>query len=85
MGGRGERRRKGGGRGGSSRSIEARAVIILSATRRTSGAEPTSREKVGVFSNDDDNAVFARLARPPGSSHFRGITNAARSLRGTRH
>ena len=38
------KRGEGGERGGNSRSIEARAVIILSATRRTSGAEPTSRE-----------------------------------------
>lgn len=38
-----------------------------------------------VFSNDDDNAVFARLRRGPSSSHFRRITNAAGSLRGTRH
>lgn len=53
--------------------------------RRRRADEPRNARKTGVFSNDDDNAVFARLARPPGSSHFRGITNAAGSLRGTRH
>lgn len=47
--------------------------------------EPRNTRKAGVFSNDDDNAVFARLTRPLGSSHFPGITNAAGSLRGTRH
>lgn len=57
----------------------ARAVIILSATRPArrvgggrrggrNGAEPTvlgnGSKRAGVFSNDDDNAVFARLAPP---------------------